>query len=434
MGAACQRTITDVGNIDAALTFDNLNVNTVKYQLSSSESKEEELTEEFVDYDEGSDSFVILSVDDFDIAKSNKLTETSDSSEENDERMFMSFTLLPEAVELESEAGHPEAPTSRFKHCNPFVLLGSGQYGEVFKVLDLVTNKSCAQKVINKSRITTTRVRKQFESEISVLQRCKHANLIEMYETLETPKAFLITLELCELGSAREYFKDKIPLSEDHTRYLIGQLLMGVEYLHRQACIHRDIKLGNILMASPFHVKLIDFGLAKVFPKHVSDTPYDERDEILTNSIGCGTQFMKAPEQLNRSSYSFKVDCWAIGIVTWQFLIGGMPFLLRRREQIKRVVKGMKVPPRVSSSATNFIHQLLNPDVENRLAPCAALAHNFIFIPPPVTQLMKEYSYEFSEAHVKELDAVQPTPRQQLENITWKDDDARNRFVFNELE
>merc|ERR1719228_3260822 len=85
-----------------------------------------------------------------------------------------------------------------------------------------------------------------------------------MHEKAETEETFLITLELC-LGSARTFFKDTIPLSEGHTRFLMGQLIQGVDYLHRQGVMHRDLKLGNILMASPFHLKLTDFGLSKVF-------------------------------------------------------------------------------------------------------------------------------------------------------------------------
>jgi len=340
---------------------------------------------------------------------------------EEDEEFFMTFTFLPSSVEVASEmytwktANEHKEFKSRFEPCEPLVLLGSGQYGDVFKVIDQVTKKYCAQKVVKKSHLSSAQAKRQFESEVSVMERCKHVNLITMLENHETPEVYLITMEFCELGSARDYFKDKIPLSEDHSRHLVGQVLMGVDYLHRQGCIHRDIKLGNILMASPFHVKLIDFGFSKVFPKSNLENPKGLEISPLTNSLNCGTQYMKSPEQLRRSPYGFKIDCWAIGIVTWQLMIGGMPFLLRRKEQIKRAVRALKIPSRVSQHGTDFIESLLKPDADARLAPADALAHQFINDSPLLSDLMENWKHPFNEELVKELNVVQPNPSEYLE-------------------
>ena len=82
------------------------------------------------------------------------------------------------------------------------------------KVVDLVTKKYCTQKAVKKCHLSSSVARRQFEAEISVMERCKHVNLISMLEKRETLEVYLITMEFCELGSARDYFKNKIPLSE----------------------------------------------------------------------------------------------------------------------------------------------------------------------------------------------------------------------------
>merc|ERR1719285_996667 len=260
-------------------------------------------------------------------------------------------TPIPTAQDkLNCSSNESKVHDSHFEICKPVVLLGMGRYGEVFKVRNKGNGRFYAQKVIKKKHLSSKIAKIQFRAEINVLMRCKHPNLITMYEKAVTNEAYYITVELC-LGSARDFFKDAIPLSEVHTRLLMGQIIQAVDYLHTQGIIHRDLKLGNILVASPFHIKLADFGLSKVFDESFSE-------DVRTNTV-VGTQFMKSPEQLRKAPYSFKIDCWAIGLITWQFLIGGMPFLLRTKKQIKRACRGLRIPHRVSRLSKLGINRMM---------------------------------------------------------------------------
>merc|ERR1719397_996747 len=311
--------------------------------------------------------------------------------------------------EKKNETGQfSEKKVSQFELCEPLVLLGTGRYGEVCQVTDK-NNDIYAQKVIKKEHLTDVVAKAQFISEVSVLIRCKHSNLVRMYEQAETEEAYLITLELC-LGSARTFFKDDIPLSERHSQFLIGQVIQGVDYLHRQGIMHRDLKLGNILMASPFHLKLGDFGLSKVF------NPVEEplKKKLVRTNTNVGTQFMKAPEQLAMVPYSFKIDCWAIGLMTWQLMIGGMPFLLRSNKQVKRALRSFRIPQRVSDEGSDFIERLLKPKEEDRASSFKALTHPFVFNPPELSELQKAWPHPYDEDRVKILDAQQLTPRQNI--------------------
>jgi len=301
---------------------------------------------------------------------------------------------------------------SHFEICKPVVLLGMGRYGEVFKVRNKGNGRFYAQKVIKKKQLSTKIAKIQFRSEINVLLRCKHPNLIRMYEKAVTNEAYYITVELC-LGSARDFFKDVIPLSEVHTRLLMGQIIQAVDYLHTQGIIHRDLKLGNVLVASPFHIKLADFGMSKVF-----DTDFSEN--IRTNTV-VGTQFMKSPEQLRRAPYSFKIDCWAIGLITWQFLIGGMPFLLRTKKQINRACRGLRIPHRVSRDGSDFIRKLLDPNEEERPTPYNALLHPFIYESPTLNQVEQTWDQAYDMQTVQALEKDQLTPKQYIAQLTLDD-------------
>jgi len=307
---------------------------------------------------------------------------------------------------------------SRYELCQPVVLLGTGRYGQVLKVEDKEKN-AFAQKIIKKEHLTDEVAKMQFMSEVSVLSRCQHPNLVRMFEQAETVEAYLITLELC-LGSARTFFRDTIPLSEQHTQYLVGQLIQGVDYLHRQGVMHRDLKLGNILMASPFHLKLADFGLSKVF----SESQNIGSPKLVRTNTNVGTQFMKAPEQLAMLPYSFKIDCWAIGIITWQFMIGGMPFLLRSKQQVKRALRSFRIPHKVSDDGTDFLERLLKVKEEDRASSFNALSHPFVFNPPQLSELQKNWPHPFDDTLVEELDSRQLTPRQYISQYKLSGEDT----------
>jgi len=322
-------------------------------------------------------------------------------------------TPLPIAQDKrKSSVSESKVHDSHFEICKPVVLLGMGRYGEVFKVRNKGNGRFYAQKVIKKKQLSSKIAKIQFRSEINVLMRCKHPNLIRMYEKAVTNEAYYITVELC-LGSARDFFKDVIPLSEVHTRLLMGQIIQAVDYLHTQGIIHRDLKLGNVLVASPFHIKLADFGMSKVF-----DTDFS--DDIRTNTV-VGTQFMKSPEQLRRAPYSFKIDCWAIGLITWQFLIGGMPFLLRTKKQINRACRGLRIPHRVSRDGSDFIKKLLDPNEEERPTPYNALLHPFIFESPTLNQVEQTWDQPYNMQIVQALEKDQLTPKQYIAQLTLDD-------------
>ncbi|OMJ28890.1 putative myosin light chain kinase [Smittium culicis] len=107
--------------------------------------------------------------------------------------------------------------------------------------------------------------------------------------------------------------------TEDETRIVILQLLLGLNYLHEQGIVHRDIKPENILLSGyeGLDVKLADFGLAKIVG-----------EQSFMKTL-CGTPMYVAPEVLKSRSgrvYSNKVDIWSLGVVLYICIFGFPPF------------------------------------------------------------------------------------------------------------
>lgn len=112
-----------------------------------------------------------------------------------------------------------------------------------------------------------------------------------------------------------ELHKRRKTITEPETRFYMKQILSGVQYLHHNRIIHRDLKLGNLFLNDELHVKIGDFGLA-------ARIEYEgERKKTL-----CGTPNYIAPEILNKKGHSFEVDIWSIGCIMYTLLIGRPPF------------------------------------------------------------------------------------------------------------
>ena len=106
------------------------------------------------------------------------------------------------------------------------------------------------------------------------------------------------------------------------------QLCEAVAYLHRLKVIHRDIKPENILIGPGKIVKLADFGWSVYNPNRQ------------LRSTCCGTPFYFAPELVSSQKYDESVDIWALGVITYELLVGDNPFgTLKRFEDLRKIVR-----------------------------------------------------------------------------------------------
>ncbi|XP_063284079.1 serine/threonine-protein kinase N2-like [Pelobates fuscus] len=148
------------------------------------------------------------------------------------------------------------------------------------------------------------------------------------------------------------------PFSEPRAVFYSACVVLGLEYLHEQNIIHRDLKLENIVLDERGFAKITDYGLSK------EGIGYGDR----TNSI-CGTPNYLAPEMAKRKTYTRSVDWWSFGVVIYVMLTGNLPFEGRDVETLyAKIAKcKLKIPESLSSEATSILSKLLTKKHEKRL-------------------------------------------------------------------
>ena len=146
--------------------------------------------------------------------------------------------------------------------------LGNGSYGQVFKVKHKETNKIYALKEINKPKLIKENKAYQMYVENEMLKLCSHKNIVNYYGFYENKYTFSIIEEYCPYGDLSSFLNEnKQNLSLSEIQYIIGQIILCLEYLSTKKIIHRDIKPENFLITDNFTLKLIDFGTATLLGK-----------------------------------------------------------------------------------------------------------------------------------------------------------------------
>ena len=193
-------------------------------------------------------------------------------------------------------------------------VLGRGGYGVVRYAhhVDDYNNKR-AIKIIKKGNVSDM---SRLDVEIQSMQMLKHKNVVQLYEVLEDDDYVYLVIELCGGGSLYEHLKDK-PFDENLARYYFDQLIDGLSYCHQMGVCHRDLRLENLLLDNEGHLKITDFGQARIFKKGW--------DLFSTQLVG--SLYHLSPEQIEGKVYSGeKIDIWSAGIILYCFVTSKLPF------------------------------------------------------------------------------------------------------------
>ncbi|NXL69655.1 KCC4 kinase, partial [Leptocoma aspasia] len=249
--------------------------------------------------------------------------------------------------------------------------LGRGATSIVYRCRQKGTQKPYAVKMLKK-----TVDKKIVRTEIGVLLRLSHPNIIKLKEIFETPTEISLVLELVTGGELFDRIVEKGYYSERDAADAVKQILEAVSYLHANGIVHRDLKPENLLYATPAPdapLKIADFGLSKIVEDHV------------TMKTVCGTPGYCAPEILRGCAYGPEVDMWSLGIITYILLCGFEPFYDERGDQymFKRILSCEYdfVSPwwdDVSLNAKDLVKKLIVLDPKKRLTTLQALQHPWV--------------------------------------------------------
>ncbi|XP_066921122.1 calcium/calmodulin-dependent protein kinase type IV-like [Clytia hemisphaerica] len=219
--------------------------------------------------------------------------------------------------------------------------------------------------------------KKIIKTEIGILLRLKHTNIIRLKEIFESETHLFLILEYVSGGELFDRIVDKGFYSEQDAARCVNQICQAIDYLHENDIVHRDLKPENLLYATKDEeapLKLADFGLSKML-KH-----------DLTMQTVCGTPGYCAPEVLLGKNYGPEVDMWAVGVITYIMLCGYEPFYSDaddNKEMFRKILKcefKFDSPwwDEVSINAKDLVMRLIVLEPEKRLTAKQALEHPWV--------------------------------------------------------
>ncbi|KAI9216649.1 kinase-like domain-containing protein [Blastocladiella britannica] len=240
-------------------------------------------------------------------------------------------------------------------------VLGKGNYGKVM----LATAKNGPQteyfavKVIKKSSLLDEESIEHVLAENRVLQTLSHPFLVKLHASFQTPDRLYFVMEYVRGGEIFFHIVKERKFAEERVRLYVAEILLALQYLHSKGIVYRDLKLENLLIDDAGHVKITDFGLCK-----------EGIGQGDTTSTFCGTPEYLAPEILEEENYGKSVDWWALGIVTYEMLVGKPPF--GSPESVEKLFQAIlhrpiDYPSTLSPNAKALLQALLCRDYKSRL-------------------------------------------------------------------
>uniref|UniRef100_A0A8C2J751 non-specific serine/threonine protein kinase n=1 Tax=Cyprinus carpio TaxID=7962 RepID=A0A8C2J751_CYPCA len=261
--------------------------------------------------------------------------------------------------------------------------IGKGTYGKVYKVVSKKDGSQAAVKVLD----PINDVDEEIEAEYNILRSLSnHPNVVKFFgmfyksDELSGGQLWLV-LELCNGGSVTDLIKGLLMrgkrLEEPIISYILYGALLGLQHLHNNRIIHRDVKGNNILLTTDGGVKLVDFGVSAQLTS-----------ARLRRNTSVGTPFWMAPEviaceQQYDYSYDARCDVWSLGITAIELADGDPP--LAEMHPVKALFKiprnpspTLRHPEHWCRSFSHFIAQCLIKDFETRPSVTHLLEHPFI--------------------------------------------------------
>ena len=269
------------------------------------------------------------------------------------------------AAVSDSSAADTLAPGTRFGIYEVLSVIGSGGMGEVYRARDTRLQRDVALKVLPDRFSRNTERLARFEREAHVLASLSHPNIATIHGIEHVGGISALVLEVVEGQTLAERLR-RGPLPIDASLEIAHQMAEALEAAHERGIVHRDLKPANVMVTPENRVKLLDFGVAKVFDSPIEGgTPASNSNGAIRDTqpgLVPGTAAYMSPEQARGEVIDRRSDIWAFGCVLFEMLTGRSPFQGRTvAESLTKVLDGhpeFEALPKATPIATRRLLRL----------------------------------------------------------------------------
>ena len=264
---------------------------------------------------------------------------------------------VSDAASADSSTGDFRVSPSDFEL---LTVIGKGAYGRVLQVREAATGQIYAMKVLKKGQVLHRNNFEYVREERNIMSQTDHPFVVTLMCAFQTETNLYLVMEFVSGGELFSHIRNEGIFDEEQTRFYSGEMVLAIEYLHQSGIIHRDLKPENVLLDARGHIRITDFGLAKV-----------DRENLRNSKTLCGTDLYMAPEMIaeNSKGYGKAVDFWSLGVIVFEMLTGDVPFYAKETQRLykKILTEKPKFPRWMSETCCLLIKGLLNRNVEQRL-------------------------------------------------------------------
>ena len=248
--------------------------------------------------------------------------------------------------------------------------IGRGGFGKVWKVKCKLNNKYYAMKIMSKLKIIKKNSVKNINNEKKFLSILHNPFLVNMICSFQDNDNLYLVMDLLLGGDMRYHINKRAVYNrkkdENQLKFIAGCVLIGLNYIHENQIIHKDIKPENLVYDSKGYIHITDFGISKIF----------HPDNGKENS---GTPGYMAPEVLFNKDHTYCVDYFSLGVILYELLMGKRPYHGHNKKDLRKDIvsrqariKEDNIPDGFVKSDTfldcaNFINSLLERKKEKRL-------------------------------------------------------------------
>ena len=236
-------------------------------------------------------------------------------------------------------------------------LIGKGSFAKVYLVRKKSNQKVYSMKKLNKPFIKRNKQEQHTINERILLSKMNNPFLVKLYCCFQDQEHLYFIMEFIQGGELFFHLHRETRFDDDKTRFYIAELILALNFLHKNKIIYRDLKPENILLDIDGHLKLTDFGLSRICSEN--------NEKVFTI---CGTPFYIAPEIIEKKGYNNAVDYWSLGCLMYEMLYGKPLFNFDNSNiDINEYKKPINLPNGFSEEAKDLISKLLDLDPKKRI-------------------------------------------------------------------